>query len=318
MLERVGRPGLDAVLPPVFVLLWSSAFVAAVIGVGAAPPLLLTFARFASAGVLLTVLALATGARWPRGRQLGHVAVTGLLIQALQFGAAYTAIGRGLPGGVVALIQGLNPMLIALFAAPVLGERIVGRQWWGFGLGSVGVLVAVIDQWSYSAVAVVCAVVGLIGLSAGTVYQKRFVREMDLLAGTAVQFLVGAPVLGAATLLLERPRVTDWTAFGAALAWIVVVNSIGTFVLLNLMLRRGAASRVGALFFLTPVVTSVLTWWVLGTGLSTLELVGLALGGVGVLLAVTRTRPRGASSGPPGRPRRSVPRGRRRRSEVPV
>jgi drug/metabolite transporter (DMT)-like permease len=282
---RVGH-----VLPALFVLLWSSAFVAAVIGLGAAPPLLLTFARFVTAGVLLALLAVVTRARWPRGRQLGHVAVSGLLIQALQFGATYTAIGTGLPGGVIALIQGLNPALIALFAAPVLGERISRRQWWGFGLGAAGVAIAVLDQWSFSATGVLLTVVGLLGLSGGTVYQKRFVGEIDVLPGTAVQFLVGAPVLGLATLLLERPRVADWPAFGAALAWIVVVNSLGTFVLLNLMLRRGAASRVGTMFFLTPAVTAVLSWLVLGRQLTTLELAGLAVGGVGVLLAVSPAR----------------------------
>lgn len=284
------RRGLDAALAPMFVLLWSSAFVVAVIGVGAAPPLLLTFSRFAVAAFLLTGMALLTRARWPRGRQLGHVAVSGLLVQALQFGATYVAIGKGLPGGVVALVQGLNPALIALFAAPVLGERILRRQWWGFGLGGLGVLVAVVDQWTHSVLGVVCAVVGLLGLSGGTVYQKRFVGDVDLLAGTAVQFLVSMPVLGVATLLFEQPHVADWPAFGAVLAWMAVVNSIVVFLLLNAMLRRGEASRVGTLFFLIPVVTAVLSWLALGRGLSAPELVGLAMGGVGVLLAATAGR----------------------------
>jgi drug/metabolite transporter (DMT)-like permease len=288
---------LDGVLPPLLVLLWSSAFVAAVIGVGAAPPLLLTFARFVAAGVLLALLAVVTGARWPRGRQLGHVAVSGLLIQALQFGATYTAIGTGLPGGVIALIQGLNPALIALFAAPVLGERIIARQWWGFGLGAGGVLIAVLDEWAFSALGVLLTLVGLLGLSGGTVYQKRFVGKTDVLPATAVQFLVGAPVLGLATLLLERPMVTDWPAFGAALAWIVVINSVGAFVLLNVMLRRGAATRVGMVFFLTPAMTAALSWLVLGRQLTALELAGLAVGGVGVLLAATRGQGRSSGAG---------------------
>ncbi|HEX4360046.1 MAG TPA: DMT family transporter [Pseudonocardia sp.] len=284
------RRGFDAVLAPMFVLLWSSAFVVAVIGVGAAPPLLLTFSRFAVAAVLLTGMALLTRARWPRGRQLGHVAASGLLVQALQFGATYVAIGTGLPGGVVALVQGLNPALIALFAAPVLGERILRRQWWGFGLGGLGVLVAVADLWTHSVLGVVCAVVGLLGLSGGTVYQKRFVGDVDLLAGTAVQFLVSTPVLGVATWAFEQPRVADWPAFGAVLAWMALVNSIVVFLLLNVMLRRGEVSRVGTLFFLIPVVTAVLSWLVLGRGLSAPELVGLAMGGVGVLLAATAAR----------------------------
>ena len=280
---------LDLVAPPAFVLLWSSAFVAAVIGVGAAPPLLLTFARFVAAGLLLGLLALLTGRRWPRGRQLAHIAVSGLLVQAVGFGAVYAAVGAGLPGGVVALVQGLNPAVIALLAAPLLGEAMSGRQRWGFGISVIGVGLAVSDQWSRSPGAVLCAVIGLIGLGAGTVYQKRFVRDMDVVSGTAVQFLVSVPVLGVATVLFEQPRVTNWDAFGAALAWIVLVNSVGTFLLMNQMLRRCAANKVGALFFLTPAVTSLLSWLMLGSTLSVLELAGLGFGGVGLLLAAKRT-----------------------------
>jgi drug/metabolite transporter (DMT)-like permease len=281
-------------LPALFVLLWSSAFIAAVIGLGAVSPLLLTCLRFTVAGLLIAGLALVTRRRWPRGRQLAHVAVSGLFMQALQFGGLYSAIGAGLPSGLVALVQGLNPAVIAMLAAPVLGERIRGRQWLGFGIGALGVLVAVSDQWGLHPGAVLCAGLGLLGLGGGTVYQKRFVSDMDVLAGTSVQFLAGAPVLGVAALLLEQPRVSNWAAFGAALAWIVLVNSVGTFVLLNVMLRRGDASQVGALFFLTPGVTALLSWLAVGSTLSPRELAGLALGGVGVLLAAGRSRRSGA------------------------
>jgi drug/metabolite transporter (DMT)-like permease len=275
-------------LGPVFVVLWSSAFIAAVFGTGAAPPLLLTFARFAAAGLILAVVALATRAPWPRGRQLGHVAVTGLLMQAVQFGAFYTAIGRGMPGGVVALVQGLNPVVIALLAAGVLGERIAAVQWAGFGVGAVGVGLAVVDQARLSGTTVALAFVGLLGLSLGTVYQKRFAAGTDIRTGTALQFLVSAPVVGLASLVVETPRVTGWGAFGASLAWIVLVNSVGTFLLLNMMLRTRNASRVGTLFFLTPAVTAVLSWIIIGQTLSTMATAGLILGGVGVLLATRR------------------------------
>ncbi|HEY4006500.1 MAG TPA: DMT family transporter [Pseudonocardia sp.] len=282
------RARLDSVLSPLFVVLWSSAFVAGAVGLRGAPALLLTFARFAVAGVLLAGLACALHRRWPRGRQLGHIAVSGLLMQAVQFGALYAAMGLGLPGGVVALVQGLNPAVIALLAGPVLGERASGRQCWGYGVGAAGVLLAVSDQWSHSPLGVLCAVVGLVGLGAGTVYQKRFVRDMDVLSGTAVQFAASTPVLGVAMLVFGQLSVTDWGTFGVALAWIVLVNSVGTFVLLNVMLRRGAASRVGTLFFLTPSVTAAMCWVALGRTLSPLELAGLALGGLGVLLAAGR------------------------------
>ncbi|MFC5745866.1 DMT family transporter [Actinomadura rugatobispora] len=287
-----GRGGraVRAVTPTAFVVLWSSAFIAGVIGVDAAPPLLLTFARFALAGVLLAAYAVAVRAPWPRGRRLAHLAVTGLLIQAVQFGALYTALGMGLPAAVVALVQGLNPVLIALLAGPLLGERIGARRWAGFALGAAGVVLAVADRIAVPAAAAagtaaVLCVAGVLGLSLGTLYQKRFAADMDVRTGTAVQFLVAAPVLGLASLAWETPRVGDWTAFGGALAWIVLVNSIGTFLLLNTMLKRASASRVATLFFLTPSVTALLAFALVGQALDGLAIAGLVLGGAGVLLA---------------------------------
>src|SRR4051812_47135731 len=151
--------------PPAFVVLWSSAFVAAVIGTDVAPPMLLTFCRFVLAGVLLAVIAWVSGSKWPRGRQLAHVTVVGLLMQGVQFGGCYSAIGLGLPGGVVALVQGLNPVVIALLAAGVLHERMTRYQWLGFAVGGAGVLLAVSDRLGSSLGAVLLCVVGLLGLS---------------------------------------------------------------------------------------------------------------------------------------------------------
>ncbi len=279
---------VSAAIPAVFVVLWSSAFIAAVIGTDAAPPLLLTFSRFAVAGVLLTTVALVTKSPWPKGRMLLHVIVVGLLMQAVQFGAFYTAIGAGLPGGVVALIQGFNPVLIALLAGFLLGEEITGRQWLGFAIGGAGVALAVAGALHFSTSAIVLSFVGLLGLSVGTVYQKRYTQGVDVRSGTAVHFLAGAPVMGVMTLTLEDPKVTDWGAFGGALAWIVLINSVGTFLLLNFMLKKQDASRVGTLFFLTPAVTALLAWIVIGQTLSLSAVIGLVLSGAGVLLTARK------------------------------
>ncbi|MFE9449948.1 DMT family transporter [Streptomyces sp. NPDC006739] len=287
--ERAETPAwASAMIPSVFVVLWSSAFIAAVIGTDAAPPLLLTFSRFALAGVLLTGVALVTKAPWPKGRLLAHVIVTGLLMQAVQFGAFYTAIGAGLPGGVVALIQGFNPVLIALLAGFFAGEKISRQQWLGFAVGGAGVALAVAGALHFSTTAIVLSFVGLLGLSVGTVYQKRFTKGADVRSSTAVHFLASAPVMLVMTLTLENPKVTNWTGFGGSLAWIVLINSVGTFLLLNFMLKKQDATRVGTLFFLTPAVTALLAWVVIGQTLSTSAIVGLVLGGAGVLLTARK------------------------------
>ena len=282
------RNKTSAVLPALFVVMWSSAFIAGVIGVGSAPPLLLTFARFALAGLLLGGFALAVRAPWPRGRRLAHVVVSGILVQAVQFGAFYSAIGLHVPAAVVALVQGLNPVLIALVAGRLLGERVSPRQWLGFGLGAAGVGLAVADRLSFSPVGVAFCVVGLLALSLGTVYQKRFAGDMDVRTGTATQFLVSAPLVGLASLVFETPRVTDWGAFSGAVGWLVLINSIGAFLLLNTMLKDAPASRVSTMFFLTPSVTAVMAWLFVGQSLHPLAVAGLVVGGAGVLLANRR------------------------------
>jgi drug/metabolite transporter (DMT)-like permease len=275
-------------MAPVFVVLWSSAFVAGVIGTKAASPLFLVFARLIIAGVLLAGITLAMRAPWPRGKQLLHVAVAGLLIQAVQFGALYTAISYGLPGGLVALVQGLSPVVVALLAAPVLGERIGRMQWAGFGLGTIGVVLAVVGQLHISGFGVVLCVIGLLGMGVGTVYQKRFVPDMDPRSGTTVQFLVSAVALGLTSLLVQPPQVAHWGSFVASLAWLVFMNSIAAYLLLNTMLRRMAANRVSTLFFVTPAVSALLAWLIVGQTLPPLGIVGLVVAGLGVLLATRR------------------------------
>lgn len=272
-------------MPPVFVLLWSSAFIAGALGVNAAPPLLIVFARLASAGLLLTVITLIARAPWPRGRELRHVIVSGVLMQAVQFGSFYMALDTGLSAAVVAMLQGLNPIVVALLSSPLLGERLTGKQLLGFGLGALGVILAVFERLSFSPGGLALCGLGLSGLALGTVYQKRFTPRMNVTSGTTVQFLGSAPVAGIAMLLLETPRVSAWGPFLVALAWIVLVNSVGTFLLLNMMLRRSAANRVSSLFFLTPAVTAVLGWLLIGQMLQPAVIAGLLISGVGVLLA---------------------------------
>jgi drug/metabolite transporter (DMT)-like permease len=299
-------PGRAAVVgakmaAPSFVLLWSSAFIAGAVGLRSAPPLLLTCIRFAAAGVILAVVAWATRAPWPRGRQLAHVIAAGLLLQALQFGGFYWAMSLGLPAALTALVQGLTPVLTATLAWLMLGERTRPVQRLGFGLGAAGVVLAVaarIDVHGGVALAVIPALVGLVGASLGILYQQRFCAGMDLRTGTATQLLVSAPVLGVATLAIEHPRISHPLPLAGALAWLVLVNSIGAFTLMYAMLRRRSASQVSSLFFLTPAVTAILAYLFLGQALGWLTIAGLLVSGAGVLLATRRPRDPAAGERP--------------------
>ncbi|MBB5913942.1 drug/metabolite transporter (DMT)-like permease [Nocardia transvalensis] len=281
---------MDTVAPTAFVLMWSSAFIVGIVGVGAAPPFLVLFARFGLAGVALTLYALAVGARWPRGAQLGHAIVAGLLMQLVQFSAFYTAMADHVSAAVISLVQGLNPVVIALFAGRVLGEKVSVRQWLGFGIGGVGVGLAVADQSAFSLAGVLLCVVGLLGLSLGTVYQKRFTPAIDSRSSTAVHVLASAPIVGLLAVVHKDFHVSDPASLAIVLVWMVLINSMGAFLLLNAMLRRWDTTRVGKLFFATPAVTALMAWLIIGQSLRPLTIAGLAVGVLGMILASRRTR----------------------------
>ncbi|MFI6871181.1 DMT family transporter [Nocardia sp. NPDC050406] len=274
--------------PPALILMWSSAFIAGIIGVGAAPPMLVLFARFGIAAVLLILLALATGVTWPRGRVLGHTAIAGLLMQMVQFGAFYTAMSHQVSAAVIALVQGLSPVVIAVFAG-VLGEQVSRRQWLGFGIGGLGVGSAVIDQSTFSVLGLVLCVIGLAGLSLGTVYQKHFTPKVEPRAATAIHVAVSAPIAAVLALATDSFHLTDPGRFAGALVWIVLINSMAAFLLLNAMLLRWDNTRVGRFFFATPAVTTLMAWVVIDQHVGALTIAGLAAGLVGMVLASSRT-----------------------------
>jgi drug/metabolite transporter (DMT)-like permease len=276
---------------PAFVLMWSSAFIAGIFGLRSAPPLLLMLMRFAAAGAILAVVAWVTRAPWPRGRQLGHVIVAGLLLQAAQFGGFYWAMALGLPAALTALIQALTPVLTAVAAWLLLGERTGPLQRLGFGLGAAGVVIAVaarLDLHAAAAVALLPAAVGLAGASAGLLYQQRFCGRMDLRTGTATQLLVSVPVLGVLTLAIEPIRISHPLELAGSLTWLVMVNSIGAVTLLYAMLRHRPASQVSSLIFLSPAVTAILAYLIVGQSLGWLTIAGRVVSGVGVSFT-TRT-----------------------------
>jgi drug/metabolite transporter (DMT)-like permease len=304
---------------PAFVVLWSSAFIAGSVGLRSAPPLLLTLVRLAAAGVILAVAAWVTRAPWPRGRQLGHVIVAGLLLQAAQFGGFYWAMSLGLGAALTALIQGLTPVVTMTAAWLFLGERTSLAQRAGFALGAAGVVLAVaarIDIRLGIAAALPPAAVGLAGASIGLLYQQRFCTGMDLRTGTATQLLASVPVLAAATLAVGHLRISRPAPLAGSLAWLVLVNSIGAFMLMYVMLRHRPASQVSSLFFLTPSVTAILAYLFLGQGLGWLTVAGLVVSGVGVTLATRRPPPPAGEPDhlSPARPGRAhvVPAGRQR------
>jgi drug/metabolite transporter (DMT)-like permease len=274
------------------VLTWSSGYVVGVIGVRAAGPFTLTFYRFALAALVLAVVAVVTSAPWPRNRRaLLHMVVAGLLIQAIQFTGVYSGLKQGVPAGVSALIIGTTPLFTALGAGPFLGERVSRRQWVGAAMGVLGVVLAVANRLSFTGgytIGVLFTVMGLFGITAGTLYQKKYCAGMDLRSGGAIQLAVAALVMAALTGGFERFGVGLTPGFLGSLLWLSVVNSIGAASLLYFMIARGEASRVSSFFYLVPSVTAVMAASTIGQRLSVLAVMGFVVAGVGVFLSTHR------------------------------
>jgi drug/metabolite transporter (DMT)-like permease len=270
------------------VLLWSTGFIGAKLGLPDAGPFTFLVVRFVIAAALLALVAVATGAPWPRRRrELVPLAVSGLLVHAVYLGGVFAAISVGVQAGVVALIAGLQPVLVAIVAGPLLGERLQPRQWFGLVCGLVGVLIVVSHKLALglgTPLGMLLAVVALIGISAGTVYQKRFCAGMDLRSGAVVQFTAAAIGLAPFAQALEGWSMRATPSFLFALAWLVLVLSVGAVTLLFMLIRRGAAAEVSALFFLVPPATALLAWPLFGEQVEPATALGLVVATFGVAL----------------------------------
>jgi drug/metabolite transporter (DMT)-like permease len=273
-------------IPFSFILLWSSGYIGGAIGIQYAEPFTMTFLRFTLAGLLVLAFAIATKAPMPQDwRPIGHMAVVGFFMQAMQFGGLYTGMKNGVPAGQSALIVGLMPVFVALAAGYVLKERVTWRQWAGLGLGLLGVTLVVADRLGADFAALsgyLATGMALFGITAGTLYQKKFCSTLDLRITGCVQMLVGAVVMLGAAMMTET-MVINWTPmFAGSVIWLALMNSIGALMLLYLMIRRGEATKVASLFYLIPPVTQVMASATLGEMPSTLDLVGFGLAAMGV------------------------------------
>ena len=277
--------------PLLFVLLWSTGFIGAKFGLPYAQPLTFLSWRFIAVIILMLGLVLIMRAPWPSTRRSAmNIGVTGLLVHGVYLGGVFMAIAHGLPSGIAALVVGLQPLITALAAGVWLGEKVRPAQWAGLALGFVGVALVVLDKvaavpgdalWAM----LLPAFVALLGITAGTLYQKRFCPVFDLRTGSVIQYLPCLLLLAPLAYFTESTQVVWSGEFVFALAWLVLVLSLGAVTLLNVMIRNGSAVNVASLFYLTPAMTALIAWAVFGETLSALALIGMAIAATGVWLA---------------------------------
>jgi drug/metabolite transporter (DMT)-like permease len=280
--------------PLTFALLWSSGFIVAKFAVADADPATFLAARFALTILILAAIAVASRAPWPaNARAVGHSLMAGILLHGFYLGGVWWAIGQGLPAGIAGLFSALQPLLTALLAAPLLGDRVTGRQWSGIAVGLVGIVLvlaprlAAVDVSALGGVALPVLVNfgAVVSVTLGTFYQKRFAANADLRTGTCLQFIGALAVVAPLALLTETLRFDPTASLLVVLVFSVFAISIGAIALLLVMIRRGEVARVAALTYLVPPLTAFEAFVLFGESLSALQIVGMAIAAAGVWLA---------------------------------
>ncbi|MEA2913996.1 MAG: hypothetical protein QOJ15_6077 [Bradyrhizobium sp.] len=277
--------------PAIFVVLWSTGFIATKYVLHNAEPLTYLAIRMAVVVGLMAVIVAIARPPWPDRAGVAHSAVAGLLVHGFYLGGTAVAIAHSIPAGLSALIPGLQPILTSTLANRFLGERVTPPQWTGLLLGLAGVVLILHDRpmggeagWGWLA-----SGVSLVSITLGTLYQRRYCGRIDWRAGNLVQYIAVTMFFAAGAWLFETNNVVHWTGeFVAALAWLAVVLSIGSIGLLYWLIRRSAATSVASLFYLVPAVTAVMAYILFGERLDTVAISGMIACAAAVFLVNRR------------------------------
>ena len=295
-----------AMAPALFVLLWSTGFIGAKFGLPYAEPFTFLLARFVIAACLLYLFViLRKKSRWPTNLSMvGHIAIAGLLLHAGYLGAVFAAIAYGMSAGLSALIVSLQPILTAIFAQIILRETVNKRQWLGLILGLAGVSLVVISRMgigndtvisSLPFITVFLCIFGLLSITFGSLYQKKFCADMPVASGTAIQYSASAVAMLILALLFETMHI-DWAGeFIFALSWLILVLSFGAVALLIFLIRQNAASKLASMFYLVPPVTAIEAYFLFGEKLEPMAFIGMFITVIGVALVVIKTRAKQSS-----------------------
>ena len=283
----MSRP-LPLAAPFVFLLLWSAGFAIAKIGLLHAGPFTLLALRYLIAVLVLVPLVPILRPAFPRGRAAWDIAITGFLIQVAYFGLCYIAFKTGVSAGGVAIIVCLQPILVSLIAPWMVGESVSRARWLGLALGLTGAVTVILARSGIShepTLGLLCAVGGLIGMTAATLYEKRYGVSTHPVPANLIQYAVGAVFTLPLAVATEGMQ-ADWSPeLFAVLAYLIIGNSLVAITLLLAMIRAGEVARVSALFYLVPPLSALFAWPLLGEAMPPLAWAGMALAGLGVILA---------------------------------
>jgi len=281
-------------IPASFVVLWATGFIGARYAMPWAEPFTFLAIRFVLAALILAGLTILLGSRRATRAEALHATIAGMLMHGVYLGAVFWAIHRGMPAGLSALIVGLQPLITAVLAGKFLGEAILPRHWAGLAVGLIGVIIVLWPKLGtmgggVTPATLIASLISVLGMSAGTIWQKRYASGGDLVSATMWQYVGGSALMILGSLAFETRAVTINGELIFAFAWLVLVLSIGAIFLLMVMIRDGEMSKVASLFYLVPAVTAVIAWALFGEQLNLLQIIGMAIATLGVGLATARS-----------------------------
>jgi drug/metabolite transporter (DMT)-like permease len=286
------HPAFETALAWYFVLVWGSGYLATKAGLQYAAPFTFLAVRFAVGMAILVPLLAVLKPRWPATRaDWGHVIVAGLLMHAVNLGGSHYAQYLGMSAGIAALLLGTQPLVTALVSSRFLGERLSARQWLGVAVGLAGVALVVwhkIDVRAASAASLFAVAISLAAITAGTLYQRAWCPQTDLRSAALVQFAASFAVLAPLAWVVEG-FVVRWSwVLVAAIAFLVIFASILAVSALHLLMRRGQATRVTSILYLTPLVAVALEWAMFGVVPTGITAAGVVVTCAGVALVTRR------------------------------
>lgn len=278
-----------AFAPVIFLVLWSGGYATAKLGLQYAEPLTFLAIRFASVVLIMSLLYLYLRPPLPKSRtEWWHLGVVGFLLQTVYFGFSYLGFAAGVAAGSLALIMSLQPVLVALIAPSWNAERVTWQRYCGLGLGLAGVAVVITARSEIETPGVLgfgCAVFALCGITTGSLWEKRYGVSQHPVVANLVGYSVGLFGILPFVFLLESREVSWNGEFVAALAYLVIGNSVIAVGLLLAMIRAGEVSRVSALLYLVPPLAALIAWLLLGEVMPLMAWPGIAIAAVGVYIA---------------------------------
>lgn len=279
--------------PALFVALWSTGFIGARLGMPHAEPMSFLSLRYFLAILILLLMALALRAPWPGYKIALHSMVVGFLLHGIYLGAVFWAIDRGLPAGISAMIVGLQPLAVAVFAGLILREIISRNHWLGLGIGVVGLVLVIAPKIEFgdsgiSPINISVLIGAMFAATFGTIYQKKFAANVPLRTGTIFQY-IGALIPSFIYAVLFENFTFNWNGeLVFSMVWLVIVLSIISIFLLMVLIREGSVAQVASLFYLVPASTAIIAYFLFGETLNWIQLLGMALCALGVRMAVAK------------------------------